>query len=452
MAHVFTLPQLGSTMEEGVLVRWLKAEGDAVEAGEPLVEMETDKATMEVESPASGVLLRILEKAGALVPIRQPIAVIGSAGESVEMEISKPEKELLSQGAAGSTEALTRKESAGALGRREAGFAVSPRAMRLIEQLAIPVRQLAGIGTGPGGRVLERDVKAFVSAPAADSTAEKSNRTTPLAARMASDLQIDIASLAAGLPGSRVRSEDVLRASRQLPAAEVEQTYTVTRFAGMRKRIAENISRSAFTAPHVTLTLEADMTECSILRGKLQQEMERRHFTRLTYNDLLVRAVVLALEEHPRMNATLEGEEIRLHQHKNIGIAVALDEGLVVPVLREAEKKSLGAVSAELKKLIENTRAGKFTPDDLTGGTFTITNLGSFEIEQFNPILVPGQAGILGVGAIQEKPAVYGGVICIRQLMPLCLSFDHRMLDGAPAARFLQRVKALLQSPYSLLV
>lgn len=344
---------------------------------------------------------------------------------------------------------------------------LSPRARRYADAHGVPVAALAGRGTGVEGRVVERDVIAFLEAQrqqpsaAAPGIEEKSApRVTPLAARMADDLGVNLGELATGLPGSRVRSEDILRHVETVrPGAEIapmvasaEAGVTVQPFGGMRKRIADNVAKSAFTAPHVTLTLEVDMTEAAEFRARLIPEIEKAYHARLSFTDILVKAVARALGEHPRVNAALIGDELRLYSQKNIGVAVALDDGLIVPVVKEADKKSLGAVSVELKALAERARAGKFTPDDLAGGTFSITNLGTFGIDVFDPIIVPPQAAILGVGRIADKPVVLNKAVVIRSMMNLCLSFDHRILDGAPAARFLQRVKELLENPLLILV
>jgi pyruvate dehydrogenase E2 component (dihydrolipoamide acetyltransferase) len=331
---------------------------------------------------------------------------------------------------------------------------------------------LSGRGTGPEGRIVERDVSSYLeenetrtpAVPPSQAPDRATPRTTPLAARMADELGVDLQALALGLPGSRVRSEDVLRHVETVqPAAEATsvapiapilaaEDVTVQPFSGMRKRIADNVARSAFTAPHVTLTLEVDMTACTEFRMRLIPEIEKAFGTRLSYTDILVKAVARALDDHPRLNATLINDEIRLFAHKNIGVAVALEEGLIVPVVKNTEQKSLGALSAELKQLVERSRTGRFTPDDLSGGTFTITNLGAFGIDVFDPIIVTGQAAILGVGRIADKPVVVDREIVVRSLMNLCLSFDHRILDGAPAARFLQRLKELLENPILILL
>ncbi|HZT43371.1 MAG TPA: dihydrolipoamide acetyltransferase family protein [Chthonomonadaceae bacterium] len=451
MAQHVTMPQLGSTMEEGTILRWRKQEGEAVRKGEVLLEVMTDKASMEVEAECDGILRKILAPIEATVPIRQPIAILGAANEPIEHLLASPNAASAAANAPSEGASRQAKEGAG-----ERKVAVSPRARRAADEHGVSISALAGQGTGPGGRIIERDVLAWLER---QKTAQETPvRATPLAARMADDLGIDLNDLATGLPGSRVRREDVLRyadvrrPARETAASETEDGVRVLAFGGLRKRIAENVSRSAFTAPHVTLTLEVDMTAAAELRARLLPEVEKVYGTRLTYTDLLVKAVARALEEHPRLNAALVGEEIRLYTHKNIGVAVALDEGLIVPVVRRVETKSLGAVSAELSALVARVRAGSYTPEDLAEGTFTITNLGAFGIDLFDPIILAPQAAILGVGRIADKPVVIDKQIAVRSLMNLCLSFDHRVLDGAPAARFLQHLKELLENPEAILV
>ena len=470
MAHVFNMPQLGSTMEEGTILKWHKQVGDAVREGETLLEIETDKATMEVEATATGVLRAILAGPDSLVAIRVPIAIIGGADEAIDHLLG----DQADSGAAAPAAALTSDllaldlprvapESAASTTER---VLISPRARRRADERGVPVVALAGRGSGPDGRIVERDVDAYLERAAvlgstgtrAESPERSAPRSTPLAARMADRLGVDLSALATGLPGSRVRSEDVLRHTESATAANVTPTTTPTAavttitLGGMRKRIADNVVKSAFTAPHVTLTLEVDMTSCAEFRTRVLPDVEKKYGVRLSYTDILVKAVARSLEEHPLLNATLAGDEIRLFAEKNIGVAVALEEGLIVPVVKSADQKALGAISTELKQLVERARTGKFTPDDLAGGTFTITNLGSFGIDVFDPIIVAGQAAILGVGRIADKPVVIAKAVVIRTMMNLCLSFDHRILDGAPAARFLQRLKELLENPMLILL
>ncbi len=459
MAQLFPMPQLGSTMEEGTIVKWCRGEGEAVRKGETLLEIETDKATMEVESPIDGVVLKLLFPADAVVPIQKPIAVLGAAGEAFE--------HLLGGAGAAAAPAIVEAvapvaavtvPTAAPLAATDVKVFISPRARKLATESGVALAQLAGRGTGPEGRVVSKDVEKFLAERGATPAieAEKALRVTPLAARIAGDLGVNINDLALGLPGSRVRSEDVLsHAQASAPvaaAASVAAEYTVKPFAGMRKRIADNVSKSRFTAPHVTVVLEVDMTECAALRNKIIPDIEKTYGTRLSFTDILVKAAARALDEHPAMNSALVGDELCIYGSKNIGVAVALDEGLIVPVVKDAGKRSLGSISAELKPLIDRARTGKFTPDDLAGGTFTITNLGSFGIDVFDPIIVPPQAGILGVCRIADKAVVINKQVVVRSMMNLCLSFDHRIVDGAPAAKFLQRLKELLENPVSILI
>jgi len=501
MAQIITMPQPGSTMEEGTIVRWFVQEGEPIGKGAPLLEIETDKATVEVESPVEGVLRKILAQANTVVPVREAIAILGQAEESIdgllaELGISKETAGNFVLSDTGSDISTTSGSHSvmTAMPDPRAGAAVqavsspievfaSPRARRLAEEQGVPLGALAGKGTGPEARLIERDVLAYLQDSRLQHTASPIttfvNRTTPLAARIADDLGIDLNDLATGLPGSRVRREDVLRhvenahpaVGTTLPPAAAavsipngsganslaasdpaSNSHTTLPLSGMRRRIAENVTKSAFSAPHVTLTLEVDMTAAAEFRSRLMPDVEKIYGVRLGYNDILIKAAAIALAAHPLLNASLVGEEIRLHSERNIGVAVALDDGLIVPVVKNVDKKSLGVVSAELKQLVERAKSGKFTPDDLSGGTFTITNLGGFGIDIFDPIIVPPQSAILGVGRIADKPVVIDREIVVRTMMNLCLSFDHRVLDGAPAAHFLQRVKELLEAPMSILI
>ena len=479
MAQLFNMPQLGSTMEEGTILKWLKNEGEPIRKGEVLLEIETDKATMEVEATEDSVLRKILFPADSIVAIQKPIAILGTADEAIEHLLGGEAKSGESTETPAASSALAGPGGVPMpLAAQGGQVFLSPRARRMADESGIAVRELAGRGTGPEGRVIERDVRTYLQQrPAQPALAGemKTPRVTPLAARIADELGINLSDLETGLPGSRVRSEDILRHADNLSPQRTERGaeetqiaslpqnggpgseagaagVTVLAFGGMRKRIADNVAKSAFTAPHVTLTLEVDMTACAEFRTKVIPDIEKAYGARLSFTDILIKAVARGLGEHPRLNAALVGNEIHLFAQKNIGIAVALEEGLIVPVVKNAESKALGAISAELKGLVDRARTGKFTPADLSGGTFSITNLGAFGIDVFDPILVTGQAAILGVGRIADKPVVIHKEIVVRAMMNLCLSFDHRLLDGAPAARFLQRLKELLENPLLMLL
>jgi len=456
MADYYRMPTLGQSMEEGTIVRWFKQEGDAVREGDVLFEVMSDKANFEVESTMSGVLRRILVGADETVPVNTPIAILGTADEPIDSLVVGPPAAPAAAPEPAAPPALGPPRAPGER------LAISPRARRLADERGIPLEALAGIGTGPGGRIQEKDVRAWLERQPAP---EPRPRATPLAARIAQDLGVDLGDLALGLPGSRVRAADVLRlasppapepvgqsARQEVPPGPVGEpaVQRVIPFRGLRRLVGDNVARSRQTAPHVTLVVEVDMSAAADALAALRPEVERSHGVKLTYTDLLVKAAARALQDHPLCNAALVGEEIRVYADRNVGVAVAAEQGLLVPVVKTADRKGLGEISAEIKGLVERCRAGRQTQEDLSGGTFTVTNLGAYGIDTFDPILVPPQACILGVGRIAHKPAVADGQIVARPLMSLCLSFDHRVLDGAPAAQFLQRLKQVLEAPLLL--
>jgi pyruvate dehydrogenase E2 component (dihydrolipoamide acetyltransferase) len=467
MAAIFTMPRLGQSMEEGTILQWFKSEGDTVRAGEPLMEVMSDKANIEVEAPSDGVLRKILAGADDTVPVNEPIAIIGTADEPIDDLLAgagssngaspapvaaapTPVTAPTATSTAAPAGAVVLPTSVADLG------AVSPRARRLADQHGVSLSALAGRGTGPKGRILERDVLGLVAGQSVPADAQRS-RVTPLAARIADDLGVDPASLALGLPGSRVRAEDVRRVSTpaEAPTPVVPGELTIAQtipMKGLRKLIADNVAKARSTAPHVTLVAEVDASEALALVAKIAPEALKAYDAKLTLTHLIIKACAMALPDHPLCNAALVGDEIRVYGDFNVGCAVATDNGLLAPVIKSANTKSLGQIAVELKELAGRCRNGKQTKDDLTGGTFTISNLGGYGIDHFDPIINGGQACILGVGRTVEKPAVVDGQIVPRPLMNLCLSFDHRVLDGAPAAQFLQRLRQLIEKPYALFV
>ena len=455
MATKVILPVLGETMEEGTITKWLKQEGDQVEKGEPLLEVMTDKVNLEVESPASGVLRKIIAREEETVPVMAMIAVIGTADEPIDdllagegqtPRAAKPTSEDAPSVPSGippspglEAPSTTRVSPSRA--------SISPRARRLAHEVNIPLEALAGRGTGPNGRIVEKDVRAYI----AQMAEAAKTRATPLAARIADERGIDLREIVGSGPHGKVIRDDVVQAVTSGPAFPPLEGKIIP-FTGMRKMVADNVAKSAQTAPHVTLTVEVDMTEAVNLRAEIAAEFERKHGTRLTFTDLIVKAAARAIPDHPILNASLQGNEIRIPAEVNVGLAVALDDGLIVPVVRNTDKKALPEISAELRQLAEKARSGKLSSQDISGGTFTITNLGAYGVDSFNPIITPGQSAILGVCRIAEKPVVVDGEVVVRSMMNLCLSFDHRVMDGAPAAQFLQSVKELLESPQHLLI
>lgn len=455
MATKVILPMLGQTMEEGTITKWLKQEGDKVEKGEALLEVMTDKVNMEVESPASGILRKIIATEEETVPVMALIAVIGTADEPIDdlmaemadgswlMADGEPPAEM-ETGAfeSGLSSAIDHEPSA-----IPSRVFISPRARRLAHEQGVALESLVGRGSGPSGRITEKDVRAYI----AEIAEVGRGKATPLAAKIASEQGINLREIVGSGAGGKVLRDDVLQAVAPSAKFPILESRTIP-FTGMRKMVGDNVAKSAQTAPHVTLTAEVDMTEAVRVRAQLIEEFERKYGTRPTFTDMVVKAAARAILDHPIINASLQGNEIRISGEVNVGVAVALEVGLIVPVVRNADKKALPQISAELKQLVEKGRTGKLAGSEITGGTFTITNLGAYGVEIFNPIITPGQSVILGVCRIMEKPVVVSGQVVVRSMMNLCLSFDHRVMDGAPAARFLQEVKALLESPYQLLV
>lgn len=421
MARRITMPSLGQSMEEGTIVRWLKAEGDTVVEGEPLFEVMTDKVTIEAEAPASGTLLKIIAQVDAIVPIGDEVAVIGEANESIEEAAATSNKPVEVQSAA--------TESAVSLGtnttvleqpKSKTRVHASPLARRHADENGIDIA-LIGVGSGPEGRIVKSDVISYCASLKTQpviTTVQVSPETAP--------------------KNGKVTIPDALG------------DYTVVPLAGMRKMVADALTRSAAN-PHVTITLPVDMTEAAKLRNQLLPVIEKSHGVRVSYTDIIAWATARALLEHPIVNSTLIDNQIRMHNKVHLGIAVSLGtDGLIVPVIRNAQTKSIGAISVELKDLAGRARAGKLGTDEVSGGTFSITNLGSYGVTTFNPIINTPQAAILGVCGIVDTIVPVNGVPEVRPMMNLCLSFDHRITDGAPASAFLARLKEILQAPYLL--
>ncbi len=456
MVRDVILPKLGQTMEEGTIVEWLKEEGDRVDQGEVLFTVESDKATLEVEAPIGGFLRKILVPAGESVPVLTAVGLVTKepdedisdyeAGEAVEAV----EPEAVGAPAEG--------ERAGPVGEerrseRQRVFA-SPRARKLAREERVDLAEVEG--SGPKGRIVERDVQSYL---------ERRPGVTPVARRLAEREGVDAQRLEGTGPGGRVMKGDVERALAAREEAvppkaprEVEEAVTEVPIRGVRARIAQRMHESHQATGRVTLTTEADATAFVEMREGLKDRLSDELGFNLGYNDLMIKVVADALEAFPYMNARLErgasedltGRTIRHWQRVHVGLAVDTERGLLVPVVRDADQKSLVEVARRLRELIERAQSGDATPDELGGGTFTITNLGMYDIDAFTPIINLPEVAILGVGRIKAQPAVVGGEIAVRKKVWLSLTFDHRLVDGAPAARFLQHVKRLIEEPYLL--
>jgi len=363
-------------MEVGTIVKWYKKEGDRLEKDEPLVEILGEKVTYDLESPASGVLRKILAAEGTDIPINSVIALVGDPDEEIAIEkyaakteVEKP-REMMPQPLETSRELEERVRA-------------SPLARRIAEELCIDLKDVQG--SGPGGRITERDVREF-----AEKRMVKIRESIPL--------------------------------------------------SGMRKTVAERMSLSAKSVPRITLMMEVDASEIQ----KLQQS---KPSSQVSLTDILVKGCAMALETNPMLNSRLEGDWIRIFEDVNVGVAVATPQGLVVPVVHNANKKTLSEVSATLQTLIEKARDGSISKEEMSRGTFTITNLGMYGVDSFTPLVNPPECAILGVGKLAEKPTIEGGKIVSKPKITLSLSFDHRIVDGVPAAQFLGCLKDMLERP-----
>ena len=405
MATEIKLPRLGQGMESGTIVKWLKSEGDNVEKGEPLYELDTDKVTQEVEADASGVLLKIAVSEGE-VPVGRTIAVIGEQGESVEVD-EDPQEE--------GSAAPAREEE-----REQGREASAPDMSDQITQIREPQ-------TG-NGRI----------------------KASPLARRIARERGIELSNVAGTGPEGRVVAEDVERAAAQgapaLTAAQppASQDVEVEQLSSMRKTIARRLTE-AWQAPVFQLGITVDMGRALEVRQRLVEL--NADGAKPTVSDLITKVCAMALMRHRAVNALYKGDAIELHPTANIGIAVAVPNGLVVPVIPGCERKTIAEIAAARAEVVERARGGKLQQGDLEGGTFTISNLGMFGIERFIAVLNPPQAAILAVGSTEEKPVVVDGQVVVRSRMELTLTCDHRAIDGATGAQFLGDVKAFLEEP-----
>jgi pyruvate dehydrogenase E2 component (dihydrolipoamide acetyltransferase) len=407
-----TMPKFGLTMQEGTLQRYFRAPGDSVSGGEPLYEVETEKVLYVVEAPEAGILALWLHEEGAVVECGGLVAVIaraaedmanvrsnygGSAAATSRRSEKKPEPH---QSASRPKTASHAAEAIVTEGRRP----ISPIARKLAAELSVDLTRV--IGTGPGGRVTREDIE-----------------------RAAHDHKLAAPSLNAGGDGAAARSATEGTGAHSAPALALR---------GMRRTIAARMHQSLRETAQLTLGCEADVTPATDLRARLTREFD------FTYTDMIIHAVARALLRHPRMNSRLSEDGIISFEKANVGMAVALEEGLIVPVIHDAARKSLKQIAGETGDLAERARTGQLKLEDVNGGTFTVTNLGTWGIDMFTPILNVGETGILGVGRIIEKPVVYRGEIARRSMLTLSLTFDHRVIDGAPAAAFLQSVTDIL--------
>jgi pyruvate dehydrogenase E2 component (dihydrolipoamide acetyltransferase) len=431
MAAVITMPKFGLTMETGTVTAWYKKVGEKIEKGELLAEIETDKITNQFESPHAGFLLGVIVAEGGQARVREPICMIGEQNETVDL---KPVNEGLSKVPA-TAAAPVNERSAGVSGNGR--IPVSPVARKLADEHGIDLSSITG--SGPGGRIIREDIEAAIaSRKTAASAARPAARGVPISPRarkLIAEKGLDPSAFASS-GTTRVTEEDVLRYLERMEGSRVA-------LAGVRRIIAERMSMSKRTIPHFYLRVCVDASEMVKMRQSLDFAP--------AYNDMIIKAAALSMKEHPRVNARYTEKEIVVLNECNIGLAVSLEDGLIVPVVQGAQNKTLRKISEETKSLIDRARAGTLGPDDVTGGTCTLTNLGMFGIDEFMAIINPPESAIMAAGQIKDAVVAVDKQVVVRPQMILTLSVDHRVIDGSLAARFLGRIKQLLEIPCPLL-
>jgi pyruvate dehydrogenase E2 component (dihydrolipoamide acetyltransferase) len=408
MSFQVIMPKLSDAMVEGRVLQWLKKEGDRVAGGDVLASIETDKAEIELEAFGSGVLRKVLAGEGQTVPVGQLIAVIAEPDEDIAGLMSgvagAPAAPMVEAKAATPAAPAAVAAAAPAVPPEAGWVPASPIARRMAREAGIDLAQIKG--SGPGGRILERDVEAYLATQA-----------------------------------------------QRLAGAEVpmgEREFEDKELSTIRKTIAARMVQSKSPIPHFTVTVEADMGAALELRRSLNAI--EANAEKLSVNDIIIKATALALQRHPAVNAKYADGQVRLFKRVHMGVAVAIEDGLIVPVIRDCDRKSLGKIAREARSLIDRARARKLRPEEYSGGTFAVSNLGMYDVVEFTAVIDPAHGAILAVGAIEEKPVVMNGQVVVRQRMLLTGSFDHRIIDGAMGAKFLQELKKILENPVQLLL
>ena len=436
MADKFLMPKLSPTMEEGQIARWVKNEGDTYDAGETLAEVDTDKATMEMTALKAGTLLKILKAAGDTALLGEAIAITGNAGEDISALLS----ETASNGKSEPTASAGGEEV-----KAEAAWARQPETQAVANvssasTVATAVPPVNTGGSASNGRLI----------------------VSPIAARMAAENAIDLKTIAGTGPNGRIIKRDIEEALSQgsSPKAQVQSSFTPSTNVGssayrdettskMRQIIASRLAESIGPIPTFYLTVEIEMDACLELRKSVNASVSEEQ--KISVNDIIVKAAAMALVKHPFANSSYQDKNIRFYQQADIGVAVAIDEGLITPVIRGANLKGFLEISAEIKDLAAKAKAKKLQPEEYTGATFSISNLGMFGVKEFTAIINPPEAGILAVGGAAQTPVVRNGEVVVRSIMNVTMSCDHRVIDGATGAKFLQTFKQNLEQPAMML-
>jgi len=450
MPTPFIMPKFDMDQETGRLVEWIKGEGDWVELDEIILVIETDKVAVDVPSPASGILARITAREGDEVPIAAEIAYILGEGENVE-DLPLP----VNTAAAPTTEARKQPEQ-----KKEAGSevslstpaspyeqaaidkSVSPVAQKMIQKSGIDINQISATGR----RITKKDVEGHL-AKFKTAAGRVKTPATPAARRLARESELDLTAISGSGPGGRVQASDVAGALKLLETGSYSsRPAEIVSLTGIRRTMAERMQTSFKTAPHIFLSAEVDVTSLQKQRSVLNSINETIN---ISLTSILVKLISQVLQNHPYINASLIDEEIYLWREVNVGVAAAIDEGLIVPVIHRASEKDIYEIDNLLKKLVQKARTGKLNLDDVRGGTFTISNLGMFDIDRFQAIINPPESAILAVGKVSRKPVVIDeqDTVAIRPRMNLTLSADHRVIDGLTAARFLSDLVQAIESP-----
>jgi pyruvate dehydrogenase E2 component (dihydrolipoamide acetyltransferase) len=420
MAEVIRMPRMSDTMEEGVIAAWHKKVGDKVKAGDLLAEVETDKATMELESYQEGTLLYIGVEKGAAVKVNGILAILGKEGEDYksllddtpETKTSTATKETAVAAPAEEktvvTEVIAPVVAEVTSSKNDSRLKASPLAKKIASEKGIDLNKLKG--SGDEGRIVKKDVETFVASPETPAT----KTAAPVV----------------------------------LPTVSGKESFEEVTVSQMRKTIAKRLAESKFSAPHFYLTMEINMDNAVKARTSLNEIAPLK----ISFNDIVVKATAAALKQHPKVNSSWLGDKIRINHHVHIGVAVAVEEGLLVPVIRFANEKTLSHLAAEVKELAQKAKNKKLQPQEMQGNTFTISNLGMFDIEEFTAIINPPDACILAVGSIKQVPAVKDGAVVVANVMKVTLSCDHRVVDGASGSQFLLTLKSFLEDPIRLLI
>ncbi len=467
MAEIIIMPKLGFNMDEGKLVEWYKNEGDAVKKGEPLFSVETDKTNMDIEATGDGVVKALLINAGDKIPVTLPIAVVAGADEDASALIAQAKAELADGGvaveageapaaAAPAKEELKKAAApAAADGKRK----ITPRARRAAAENDLDLATADIVGTGWEGGICEKDVLEYL--------ASNKVKISPVAKAMADAEGVDISAIKGTGANGKIMKSDIEAALAAKPAAAAagaavqeaqfsadgKEILEEIPYAGVRKVIGDRLAQSKFTAPHLYFTQKVDLTELLKLRKQVNDAQDKK----TSVTDYIARATVIALQKYPEMNASLIGDKIVKYKSVNLGIAVASPTGLIVPNVKNAQNLSVVELSKASTPLFDKARAGKLAYDEYNGGTFTISNLGMFGIENFTAIINPPEVGILAISSTKDEPAVIVNAagekeIAVRPMMNIQLTVDHRLIDGLLAAQFVTEIKNLLESPISLMV